>query len=106
MFSKNGELYLRCTTITDANCFLISKTLKHMPTLNHLNLSDCLLSFNGLKIFLDVVNQLENVSHLNLKGNQIGNKSTIYISTILLNNLSITEYDEFYCFIYFFFVHL
>lgn len=94
---------MRCTTITDTNCLLISKTLKHMPTLNHLNLSDCMLSFNGLNIFLDVMNQLENVSHLNLKGNQIGNNSTINISKMLSNNLSITEYDEL---LFFFFVRL
>lgn len=71
------------------------KTLKHMPTLKLLNLSDCLLSFNGLKNILDVVNQLEYLSCLNLKGNQIGNNSTIYISKIILTNTSITEYDKF-----------
>jgi len=57
-----------------------------------LNLSDCLLPAGGLKTFLDLVNKLTNLKKLNLKGNQIGNKLTVYISKILLNNTNITEY--------------
>lgn len=74
--------------------------MKIIPTIKILNLSDCLLSFNSLKSFLDVVNQLENLSVLNLKGNGIGNYQTTYISKILLNNTSITEYVNIYIFIY------
>jgi len=57
-----------------------------------LNLSDCLLPEGGLKKFLDLANKLKNLKKLCLKGNQIGNKLTLYISKLLLNNNNITEY--------------
>lgn len=91
-FSLYDELDLRSTEITDTSCSLIVETIKLMPTIRILNLSDCLLTTKSLKIFLDVVNQLENLSQLNLKGNNIGNHFTTYISKILLNNSCITEY--------------
>jgi len=56
-----------------------------------LNLSDCLLPPGGLKNFLDLANKLTNLKKLYLKGNKIGNKLTLYISKILLNNTNITE---------------
>lgn len=74
---------------------MIAETLKLIPTIKILNLSDCLLSVDGLKIFLDVVNELNNLSLLNLKGNQIGKHITHYISKILLYNRSIIEYVYF-----------
>jgi len=91
-FSVYGELNLKSTTITKHSCSLIAKTLKYASTINILNLSDCLLPVNGLKDILNSVNYLTNLKILNLKGNQIGNTLTTYISKILLNNNNITEY--------------
>lgn len=87
-----GELNLSNITITDTSSMLIAKTLKLVPIITILNLSNCLLSYNGLKNFLDVINQLKQLSQLNLKRNQIENNQTLYISKILFNNnSSITE---------------
>lgn len=80
------------TTISETSCTLIAETLKLVPKIKILDLSDCLLSIDSLKIFLDVVNELDKLLLLNLKGNQIGKNITNYISKILLNNHSITEY--------------
>lgn len=91
----NGELHLRFIMMTDVNCLLIATILKCKPIINVLNLSDCFLSLDGLKNILDVVNKLEHLSHLNLKGNQIGNDHLFHIAKILLNNYSITKYDKF-----------
>ncbi|KAL4097405.1 hypothetical protein QTP88_022191 [Uroleucon formosanum] len=89
--SVYGELNLKSTTLTENSCSLIAETIKCEPTIKIFNLSDCLLPVGGLKIFLDLVNKLTNLKILNLKGNQIGNKLTVYISKILLNNTNITE---------------
>jgi len=70
---------------------LIAETLKCEPTITSLNLSDCFLPVDGIKNILDLVNQLTN-----LKGNNIGNNLTIYISKLLLNNFNITEYVKFF----------
>lgn len=86
------ELDLRSTGITDTSCSLIAETLKLVPTIKIWNLSDCLLTTKSLKIFLDVMNKLEKLSQLNLKGNHIGNHFTTHISKILLNNSCIAEY--------------
>lgn len=88
-----GELNLSKTKITETSFFCITETLRLVHTIKILNLSDCLLSFNGLKNFLDVLNEFENLSQLNLKGNKIENHVTAYISKILFNNTNITEYD-------------
>ncbi|XP_025202725.1 leucine-rich repeat-containing protein 45-like, partial [Melanaphis sacchari] len=89
--SVYGEFNLKSTTITEHSCSLIAETLKYEPTINILNLSDCLLPADGLKNFLNLVNYLTNLKILNLKGNQIGNNLTTYISKTLLNNTNITE---------------
>jgi Ran GTPase-activating protein (RanGAP) involved in mRNA processing and transport len=86
------ELDLKSIEITETSCSLIAETLKLVPTIKIWNLSDCLLTTKSLKLFLDVVYQLKNLSQLNLKGNHIGNNFTTYISNILLNNSCITEY--------------
>lgn len=83
---------MRNTTISETSCSLIAETLRLAPIITTLNLSDCLLSADGLKILLDVVNELDNLSLLNLKGNQLGKNITNYISKILFHNYSITEY--------------
>lgn len=80
------------TEITDTSSWLIAETLKIVPNIKTLNLSDCSLSFDSLKNFLNVVNRLKQLTHLNLKGNLIENNSILYISKILLDNLSIIEY--------------
>lgn len=77
------------------HCFWIAETLKLMPIIKVLNLTDCLLSFEGFKYFMDIINQLKDLSLLNLKGNQIENEKTNYISKSLLNNSSITKYVKF-----------
>ncbi|XP_050057603.1 leucine-rich repeat-containing protein 45-like isoform X2 [Aphis gossypii] len=86
-----GEFNLKSTTVTEHSCLLIAETFKHEPTINILNLSDCILPPNGLKTFLNLVNYLTNLKILNLKGNQIGSDLTLYISNILSNNTNITE---------------
>lgn len=86
-----GELNLSNTTITDTYFSIIAETLKRVPTIKILNLSDCLLSFNGLKNCLDVLDELNHLLQLNLKGNLIGKHLTAYISKIL-NKTNITEY--------------
>lgn len=91
-FSVHGELNLKSTTITENSCSLIVKTIKCKPIIKVLNLSDCLLPPAGLKNFLDLVNKVTSLKKLYLKGNQIGNQLTLYISKILLNNTNITEY--------------
>lgn len=91
-FSANGELDFTCKSLSDTDCSLVAETLKRVRTIRTLNLADCLLPFDCLKYFLDVVNELENLSLLNLKGNQIGNSITLYLSKIILMNHSITEY--------------
>lgn len=87
-----GELNLSNTTITDTYFSIIAETLKLVPTITILNLSDCLLSFNGLKNCLDILEELNNLLQLNLKGNLIGKHLTTYISKIL-NKTNITEYN-------------
>ncbi|XP_025425339.1 leucine-rich repeat-containing protein 45-like [Sipha flava] len=89
--SLYDELDLKSIEITETSCSLIAETLKLVPTIKIWNLSDCLLTTKSLKLFLDVVYQLKNLSQLNLKGNHIGNNFTTYISNILLNNSCITE---------------
>lgn len=91
-FSEHGELNLGNFTISENSCSMIAETLKLIPIIKTLNLSDCLLSVDCLKIFLDVVNVLNKLSLLNLKGNQVGKHITNYISKILLYNRSIIEY--------------
>jgi len=86
-------LNLSNTKITETSFLCITDTLRQARTIRILNLSNCLFSFNGLKKFLDVLNELDNLSQLNLKGNRIENNVTAYISQILLNNTNITEYD-------------
>lgn len=87
-----GELNLKRTTISNTSCSLVAETLKRVRTIKILNLADCLLKFDGLKYFLDVVNQQKSLSLLNLKGNKIGNNITLYVANIMLTNYSITEY--------------
>lgn len=91
-FSIYGEFNLKSTTVTEYSCLLIAETFKYEPTINILNLSDCILPPNGLKTFLNLVNFLTNLKILNLKGNRIGSDLTICISNILSNNTNITEY--------------
>ncbi|KAF0751595.1 girdin-like [Aphis craccivora] len=86
-----GEFNLKSTTVTEHSCLLIAETFKYEPTINILNLSDCILPPNGLKTFLNLVNFLTNLKILNLKGNRIGSDLTICISNILSNNTNITE---------------
>lgn len=90
-----NELNLENITISNIHCSLIAETLKRVPIIKVLNLTDCLLSLKGLISFMDVINQLKDLSLLNLKGNQIENEKTNYISKSLMNNSSIIKYVRF-----------
>jgi len=78
--------------MSDTTCALVAEVLRRVRMIRTLNLADCLLTFDGLKYFLDVANELKNLSLLNLKGNQIGNNKTLYVSKMISFNRSITEY--------------